>query len=342
MQYRKFGSTDLLVSEIGFGAWAIGGGAMIGNTSIGWGDADDTVSLQAIRAALDAGMNFFDTADIYGLGHSEEMLGKALRHDRNVIIATKVGNVARNDKFTVDYSKEYILNACEQSLERLKRETIDYYQLHSARVEHLQNGECIEAMEGLQKQGKIRYWGLSLNTFDPFPEAELLMERHLGNAPAGTDGDDLVGRGFQLVLNILNQRALPILEKANKNGYGVIARMPLQFGLLTGKFDSNSAFPVNDHRHNRLTKEVISNSGEALKPVWELCKKYGMTKTQLALSYVLSYPGVSTIIPGIRTPEHVMQNTMGLTRLDEADMKMIEDLGKTDLASVMDLIQKQG
>ena len=104
------------------------------------------------------------------------------------------------------------------------------------------------------------------------------------------------------MLNILNQRALPILEKANKNGYGVIARMPLQFGLLTGKFDINSAFPVNDHRHNRLTKEVISNSSEALKPVWEFCKKYGMTKTQLALSYVLSYPGVSTIIPGIRTP----------------------------------------
>ena len=225
MQYRKFGNTDLLVSEIGFGAWAIGGGAMIGNTSIGWGDADDAVSMQAIQAALDAGINFFDTADIYGLGHSEEILGKAVPHDRNVIIATKVGNVARNDQFTVDYSKEYILKACEQSLKRLKRETIDYYQLHSARVEHLQNGECIEAMEELQKQGKIRYWGLSLNTFDPFPEADLLMKNHLGN-------------GFQLVLNILNQKALPILEKANKNGYGVIARMPLQFGLLTGKFDS--------------------------------------------------------------------------------------------------------
>ena len=317
------------VSEIGFGAWAIGGGAMIGNTSIGWGDADDAVSMRAIQAALDAGINFFDTADIYGLGHSEEILGKAVRHDRDVIIATKVGNVARNDQFTVDYSKEYILKACEQSLKRLKRETIDYYQLHSARVEHLQNGECIEAMEELQKQGKIRYWGLSLNTFDPFPEAEFLIKHHLGN-------------GFQLVLNILNQRALPILEKANKNGYGVIARMPLQFGLLTGKFDINSAFPVNDHRHNRLTKEVISNSNEALKPVWEFCKKYSMTKTQLALSYVLSYPGVSTIIPGIRTPEHVMQNTTGLTRLDDADMKMIEDLGKADFVPVMKLIQKQG
>jgi aryl-alcohol dehydrogenase-like predicted oxidoreductase len=276
------------------------------------------------------------------LGHSEEILGKAVRHDRNVIIATKVGNVSRNDQFTVDYSKEYILKACEQSLKRLRRETIDYYQLHSARVEHLQNGECIEAMEGLQKQGKIRYWGLSLNTFDPFPEAELLMEHHLGNARAGTDGDDLVGRGFQLVLNILNQRALPIIEKANKKGYCVIARMPLQFGLLTGKFDISSTFPVNDHRHNRLTKEVISSSSEALKPVWEFCRKYSMTKTQLALSYVLSYPGVSTIIPGIRTPEHVMQNTTGLTRLDDADMKTIEDLGKVVFVPVMELIQKQG
>jgi aryl-alcohol dehydrogenase-like predicted oxidoreductase len=329
MRYRKFGNTDLSVSEIGFGGWAIGGGAMIGNTSIGWGDADDAVSIQAIHAALEAGINFFDTADIYGLGHSEKIIGETIGNDRRIIVATKVGNVARNDQFTVDYSKEYILKACEQSLKRLKRQTIDYYQLHSARVEHLQNGECLEAMEELQKQGKIHYWGLSLNTFDPFPEAELLMKHHLGN-------------GFQLVLNILNQRALPILEKANKNGYGIIARMPLQFGLLTGKFGSNAVFPVNDHRHNRLTKEVISNSSEALKPVWEFCRKYGMTKTQFALSYVLSYPGVSTIIPGIRTPEHVVQNTTGLARLDDADMKMIEDLGKADLMSVMELIQKQG
>jgi len=329
MQYRKFGNTELVVSEIGFGAWAIGGGAMIGNTSIGWGDADDVVSVRAIQTALDAGINFFDTADIYGLGHSEEILGKALRNDDSLIIATKVGNVARNDQFTIDYSKDYILKACEQSLKRLKREAIDYYQLHSARVDHLEKGECIEAMQELQKEGKIRYWGLSLNTFDPFPEAEFLMKHYLGN-------------GFQLVLNILNQKALPVLEKANEKGYGVIARMPLQFGLLTGKFDVGSSFPVNDHRHSRLTKEVIINSTEALKPVWELCQKYKLTKTQLALSYVLSYPGVSTIIPGIRTPEQVIQNTTGLARLDNADMKMIEALGKADFVATMELIQKQG
>jgi len=318
-----------MVSEIGFGAWAIGGGAMVGNTSIGWGDADDVVSKQAITAALNAGINFFDTADIYGLGHSEKIIGDTIGNDHRVVVATKVGNVARNNRFTVDYSKEYILSACDNSLKRLKRERIDYYQLHSARVDHLQEGGCTEAMAELQNQGKIRYWGLSLNTFDPSPEADLLMRHNLG-------------KGFQLVLNILNQRALPVMQRANRNGYGVIVRMPLQFGLLTGKFDIDSTFPRNDHRHNRLTKEVILNSNEALKPVWELCKKYSMTNTQLALSYVLSYPEVSTIIPGIRTPEHVAGNTKGLIRLDDADLEMIEDLGKTSFVSVMELIQKQG
>jgi len=318
-----------MVSEIGFGAWAIGGGAMVGNTSIGWGDADDVVSKQAITAALNAGINFFDTADIYGLGHSEKIIGDTIGNDHRVVVATKVGNVARNNQFTVDYSKEYILSACDNSLKRLKRERIDYYQLHSARVDHLQEGGCTEAMAELQNQGKIRYWGLSLNTFDPSPEADLLMRHNLG-------------KGFQLVLNILNQRALPVMQRANRSGYGVVVRMPLQFGLLTGKFDIDSTFPGNDHRHNRLTKEVILNSNEALKPVWELCKKYSMTNTQLALSYVLSYPEVSTIIPGIRTPEHVTGNTKGLIRLDDADLEMIEDLGKTSFVSVMELIQKQG
>src|SRR5688572_4962539 len=180
MQYRKFGNTDLLVSEIGFGAWAVGGGAMIGNTAIGWGDADDKVSIAAIHNALDSGINFFDTADIYGLGHSEELLGKTIGDNKEIIIATKVGNVSRNEQFTVDYSKEYILKACEASLKRLERDVIDYYQLHSARMQHLQNGECIEAMQLLRQQGKIKYWGISLNTFDPLPEADFLYKIRSG------------------------------------------------------------------------------------------------------------------------------------------------------------------
>ncbi len=329
MQYRKFGDTDLLVSEIGFGAWAIGGAAMIGQTAIGWGEADDETSVDAIHAALDAGINFFDTADIYGLGHSEELLGKTIGDDKKIIIASKAGNVSRNDQFGFDYSKEYILKACELSLKRLKRETIDYYQLHTARMQHLQQGECIEAMLSLQQQGKIRYWGLSLNTFDPQPEAAYLIEEGYGN-------------GFQMVLNLLNQKTLPLLKRSAAKGYGIIARMPLQFGLLTGKFDEAASFADTDHRKNRLTKEIIDACANALKPVWELCKKYNCNKPQLALSYILSYDEVSVVIPGIRTREHVVANTTGLFRLDEADLKLIEGLGETEFSSVMELIQKQG
>lgn len=338
MLYRNFGNTGLQVSEIGFGAWAIGGGAMIGNTSIGWGDADDETSIKAIYAALDAGINFFDTADIYGLGHSENLIGQSVGKMNDVIIATKVGNISRDEKFTVDYSKEYILSACENSLRRLKREVIDYYQLHTARITHLQQGECIEAMLQLQQQGKIRYWGISLNTFDPLPEAEYFMDNKMGNARP----DNPVGRGFQLVLNILNQKALPLLKKSNELGYGIIARMPLQFGLLTGKFDKGVSFPENDHRKNRLTNEVIESCTKALAPVWELCKKYNCTKTQLALSYLLSYAEVSTVIAGIRTAGQVLLNTTGLFQLDITDRKMIETLGKSEFIEIMKLIQQQG
>ncbi len=329
MNYRKFGNTELLVSEIGFGAWAIGGGAMIGNTAIGWGDADDEVSVTAIHAALDAGINFFDTADIYGLGHSEELLGKIIGHEKNIIIATKAGNVSRNDQFTVDYSKQYILEACEASLKRLRRDVIDYYQLHSARISHLQNGECIAAMQQLRQEGKIRYWGISLNTFEPLPEAEFFLGEKIGN-------------GFQLVLNLLNQKSLPLLNRSAENGYGIIVRMALQFGLLTGKFDKKIDFSSNDHRKNRLTKEVIDVSKKALDPVWGLCKKYSCSKTELGLSYILSYPQVSTIIAGIRTAEQVQLNTTGLFQLEKEDMSLIEQLGKTDFVEVMKLIQQQG
>lgn len=329
MEYRKFGNTNLLVSEIGFGAWAIGGGAMIGTTSIGWGDSDDAVSINAIHASLNAGINFFDTADIYGLGHSEELLGKTIGKNKEIIIATKVGNVSRNDQFTIDYSKDYMLKACEESLCRLQRTTIDYYQLHTARLSHLQQGECIEAMQLLQQQGKIRYWGLSLNTFDPLPEATFLMEQKMGN-------------GFQLVLNLLNQKAVDLLSEAANSGYGIIARMPLQFGLLTGKFDKGISFSNNDHRKNRLTQEVIAAANSALQSIWDLCSKYNCNKTQLALSYLLSYPEVAVIIPGIRTEAQVKDNTSGFFKISSEDIAFINKLGKNELVSIMEMIKKQG
>ena len=329
MRYRQFGNTDLNVSEIGFGAWAIGGGAMIGNTAIGWGNADDKESKKAITRSLDLGINFFDTADIYGLGHSENLIGETLAGRSDIIIATKVGNVSRDGQFTIDYSPGHILKACEQSLKRLRRESIDYYQLHSARLSHLLQGECLQAMETLQKQGKIRYWGISLNTFDPLPEADFFLKQKIGN-------------GFQLAFNMINQKALPLMKEASGAGYGVIARMPLQFGLLTGKFDASVSFEQNDHRKKRITPELIDASNTALEPAWQLCKKYGISKTQLALSYILSYREVSTIIPGIRTPEQAEKNTEGLVQMEEADKQLIASLSHSGLVKVMESVEALG
>jgi aryl-alcohol dehydrogenase-like predicted oxidoreductase len=329
MEYNKFGKTDLMVSEIGFGAWAIGGAARVGGTAIGWGDADDITSKQAINAALDAGITFFDTADFYGLGHSEKLLGEVLKDKKEAIIATKVGHRDIDDKIVLDYSKNYIIQACEESLNRLNRDVIDYYQLHSARVNHLQQGECVEAMELLKQQGKIRYWGLSLNTFHPQPEADYLIENKAGD-------------GFQLVFNLINQKAMAIIEKAAANGYGIIARMPLQFGLLTGKFSSQTAFATDDHRSFRLTPDIIQKATELVEEkVLPVAEKEGINLTQLALSYLISFPQVSTTIPGIRTKEQVLQNTTGLKKLSNENKAFLQKLN-TEWEPVVQLMEQQG
>jgi aryl-alcohol dehydrogenase-like predicted oxidoreductase len=330
MNYRKFGNTDLIVSEIGFGAWAIGGNAVVGTTPIGWGKSDDNTSVAAIRKALDVGINFFDTADFYGLGHSEKLLGKELRGNKEVIIATKVGHRVIENAIHLDYSKNYILQACNESLGRLKTNEIDYYQLHSARMKHFETEQCIEAMELLKKQGKIRYWGLSLNTFHLEEEAEYFLKNNFGS-------------GFQLVFNLINQKAVPVMEEAGKKGYGIIVRMPLQFGLLTGKFADEEKFSKDDHRNFRLTKEIITKSNSILnRKVWGLCDKYNISKTSLALSFILSFDSVSTVIPGIRTPQHSVHNTTNIVRLDKHDLDYLSEIYNSDWKEVVDLMEKQG
>lgn len=330
MEYRTFGSTGLKVSSIGFGAWGIGGAAMAGDTPIGWGRTEDTVSIQALQHAFEQGINFFDTADFYGLGRSETLIGEVFANSPNVVIASKVGHRLDNHgKIFLDYSREHILRSCEKSLIRLRRDTIDFYQLHTAKVADLENGECIEAMEQLVAAGKIRHWGLSLNTFNPFPEATYMLEKKLGG-------------GFQLVLNIINQRVTPILERAAAGGYGIIARMPLQFGLLTGKFNRSSRFHADDHRSFRLTPAILASSLDVLEKAWPLCEKYGTTKTGLALSFILSFPEVSTVIPGIKTPNQVDLNTSGLVRLSAEDKQFLRSLYQQEFTPVLELMEKAG
>ncbi len=329
MKTRQFGKTDLLVSEVGFGAWAIGGPSMAGTIPIGWGPVDDTVSIKALEKAADLGINFYDTADIYGFGHSENLLGQAFGNRDEILIATKVGQKREADgNIKWDHTKAYILAACEASLRRLKRDAIDFYQFHVARLTQLEQGECIEAMELLQKQGKIRYWGISLNTFDPEPEAEFMFKHQLG-------------AGFQLVFNIFNQHALSIIEKAHQENYGIIARMPLQFGLLTGKFTRETKFSTDDHRHIRLTPEVLQMAIHFLEEdIWPLKDKYHIPATTFSLSFILSFPEISTVIPGIKTPEQALQNTHQLIQLDAEDIELLIQLYHQKFYKLVSLMEK--
>ena len=330
MTYRKFGSTDLDVSVIGFGAWAIGGPAMAGTTPIGWGDQDEDVSRESIRQSLRRGITFFDTADFYGLGRSEMLLGEELRGVAGAVVATKVGHRLREDgSIALDYSKRHILQACEQSLRRLKRETIDLYQLHSARLEHLEQGECLEAMERLTEKGHIRYWGLSLNTFAPGPEAAWLLKNKLGHS-------------FQVVLNILNRRALPIVEKAQEAGVGIIARMPLQFGMLGGGFSPDRTFAPNDHRSFRLSPLIIRETNALLAPVLEVAAREDVPATRVVLGFLVRIAGVSTVIPGIRTPEQADRNAAGSEPLPHSVTEALDAIPAEECERITALMQAQG
>ena len=320
MNYRKFGNTNLLVSEIGFGAWGIGGPAMVGDVAIGWGDVDDNTSIKALNKSFDLGINFYDTADFYGFGHSEELIGNVFGNKDDVIIASKVGHRVENGKILLDYTKNHILDSCDKSLKRLKRDKIDLYQLHSAKLEHLKSGECIEAMEELKSIGKIRYWGISLNTFNPYPEAEYLIERNFAD-------------GFQLVLNIINQRSIKLIKVAAENNYGIIARIPLQFGLLTGKFNRATRFNKNDHRYFRLKPDFLIELLNSLDEVWAISEKYNVNNTTLALSFILNHQEISTVIPGIKTPHQAEMNTEKIIEISKDDLDFLHRLSMKNLMS---------
>jgi aryl-alcohol dehydrogenase-like predicted oxidoreductase len=325
MDIRTFGNTELRVSEIGFGAWGIGGPAKAGDTPIGWGEVDDSVSIRAIEEAVDQGITFFDTADVYGLGHSEALIGDALGNRADVVIASKVGHRVEDGSFIRDYDPGYIRRACEASLRRLRRDTIDYYQLHSAKVEELREGRCVEAMERLRDEGKIRYWGVSLNTFDPFTDGDFIVNNRIGD-------------GLQVVLNIINQRAIPLIRRASAAGYGIVARMPLQFGLLTGKFTRESTFGADDHRSNRLTPSILRTTLDALEDLWPIKDRYGVSETGLSLSFAVHVPGVSTVIPGIKTPAQARANTAEIVRLREEDMVAMYRLYEASFSDLVDLM----
>ena len=303
MKHRILGNTGLSVSEIGFGAWAIGGTSEAAGVQWGWGETPEKDAIDAIRKAVDLGVNFFDTADVYGGGRSEEILGKALKDDWDkVYVASKVGNVVRTGMSTKDWSRDHIVKSCEASLKRLKKDVIDVYQLHNPVIHDISKGDWVATMEQLRRDGKIRFYGVSVFTPE---EALAVLDRGAG---------EVMQVAYNPLRQEMEERVFPL---AQEKKFGIIARVPLYYGILAGKFTKDTRFEQNDHRSHTLPPETMAQlapRAERLKPIatrWSKLPGAADGATPLApwtLKFILSHPAVSTVIPGARNAKQAAQN----------------------------------
>ncbi len=290
MRYRTLGDTGLVVSEVGFGAWGIGGQSP-GATS--YGPTHDDASRDALRRAFDCGVTFYDTANVYGDGHSEELIGEVFRERRDqVVIATKAGRPAYADP--PDYSGAGLRRSLEGSLRRLGTDYVDLLQLHDPPLATLQDGDALTTLVRLRAEGKVRVAGISVRS----PDEGLRAVRDLGLRVA------------QVNLNLIDQRACEngLLALAAQRGAGVIARTPLCFGLLSGRVAPDTLFDPSDHR-SRWPRPQIARWAEASRLfIAAVAERERQTRAQLALRFCLSLPGVSTVIPGMLTAAQVVEN----------------------------------
>jgi myo-inositol catabolism protein IolS len=303
MQLRAFGKTNWRVGQIGLGCWQFGGAITLDGQPDGWSNIRDEDSTAAIHRAIDLGVTFFDTADMYGWGHSEEILGAALKSHSfgpslrdKVVIATKVGFWHdATGRRTYNETCDYIVRACEASLRRLQTDRIDLYQCHLWRTERWH--EFLKAFDILQQQGKIRCFGVSTNDFE-------MVQRF-----------DETGKlaSVQANYNLLDRRAeSDIMPYCRARGIAFIARGPLATGKLSGKYATDSALDADDIRSvkwlspgNRAAFERDIAVVDRLRPI---AAKAGFTMPQLAIKFVLSHMAVSVVIPGARNAQQVEEN----------------------------------
>lgn len=311
MKYRSLGRTGWQVSEVSFGAWAIGGA---------WGDVSDEESLAALHKAIDRGVNFIDTADVYGDGRSERLIARLKKSRRDgIIVATKAGR--RLPKQTVQGYSRANLNAwVEDSLRNLQVDSLDLLQLHCPPTALYDQGETFGILDEIVTAGKIRYYGVSVEKIE-----EALKAVEYPNV-----------QSVQIIFNCFRQRpAEAFFPRAKQRQVGVLARVPLASGLLTGKLSRDSQFAASDHRNFNRHGEQF-DVGETfsgvdyetgLTAVGELRRLApgGETIAQFALRWILMYDAVSCCIPGGKRPEQVAENCAAsdLAPLDGATMEAV-------------------
>ena len=316
MEYRELGRTGWKVSTISFGAWAIGGT---------WGDVRDEESLAALQRALDLGVNFFDTADVYGDGRSEQLLAK-LRKERNetYYVATKAGR--RLDPHIASrYNRENLTAFVERSLKNLEMEALDLLQLHCPPTEVYYMPEVFDALDGLVKAGKLRFYGVSVEKVE-----EGLKAIEYPNV-----------QSVQIIFNMFRQRPLDLFfGEAQRRRVGILARVPLSSGMLTGKMSRESSFHKDDHRQFNRQGESFDR-GETfsgldyevgLQAVQELrtLVPADTTMAQMALRWILMSPAVTCAIPGAKRPSQVEEN------VGAADLPALSDETMTQVGAVYD------
>ncbi len=319
MRTRQLGKTGFDVSEIGFGAWAIGGS---------WGETDDARSLEALHAAVDAGVTFFDTADVYGDGRSERLIARLLdERDEPLVVATKFGR--RAPLVLESYSERNLRAWLERSRENLGVDVVDLVQLHCPPWEAYYTPAVFEACDRLVEDGLVCAYGVSVEKV----EEALKAIEYPGIATV------------QIIFNVFRQRPAELFfDQARRRDVGVIVRVPLASGLLAGTFDRDTAFAPDDHRaFNRHGEQF--DVGETFAGVdYELgldvvdelraLVPEGATLAQLALRWILTFDAVSTVIPGAKTPEQARANAAAsdLPPPSRDAMRRIEELYRERIA----------
>ena len=322
MKYRTVGTTDITVSEIGFGVWTV--------ATTWWGVKDETVGVKLLRQAYDLGVTFFDTADTYGNGLGETILAKALGDKRDrMTIGTKFGydfyhHTARrgHEELPQDWRPEYVRFAIDESLTRLQTDYVDIYQLHNPRLDAMQRDDLFATLEALKRDGKIRAYGPALGPAIAERQIEegayAIEHRHV----------DLVYLIYNLLEQMLGERLFP-LGRGHQTSF--LVRVPHASGLLDGTVKADTVFSEDDHRFHRVSTEDRKRLWQVngLKKVHQLeflWRKTGRTLAQAAIQYILAEPTVASVLPNIYN-ETLLREFVGAS---EAPTIPAEDLARVN------------
>jgi aryl-alcohol dehydrogenase-like predicted oxidoreductase len=303
LEKRPFGKTGLIVSPLTFGAWSIGGPAEMGGKQIGWSGVNDADSIDALHAALDAGVNLFDTADAYGRGHSEILLGRAFKGMRDrVLISSKSGLVDDPSGFKLDFSRKHLLEACEGSLQRLQTDYLDIYLLHLVIDNVPLSEETRGALDELKRAGKIRHYGVSVQ----FPHQGIeQLDKNFGDS-------------MMIEYSPLKRKGVEeVLTRAKEAGVGVITRGALEKGLLSGKYQPGHRFDDKDVR-SRISGDYIDRVLAAVSNL-----KSQIDLLNMAMQFQLDHPGCSTITVGMKTRKQVEENVAAVSKRANYDWPKI-------------------